>query len=52
MPLEVKPLFCPDVLRPNLSNFDMPAIDTAKLDHWAGEISSGRVDRFGSAERH
>jgi hypothetical protein len=50
MPVEVKPLFRPDVLRPYLSGFQMPAVDTAKLDHWASEISSGRVDRFGERE--
>jgi hypothetical protein len=50
MPVEAKPLFRPDVLRSHLSGFAMPAVDSAKLDHWANEVSSGRVDRFGEQE--
>ncbi|MEX0978568.1 MAG: hypothetical protein WDZ48_06940, partial [Pirellulales bacterium] len=50
MPVEAKPLFRPDVLRSHLSGFQMPVVDAAKLAHWASEISSGRVDRFGEQE--
>lgn len=50
MPVEAKPLFRPDVLRAHLAGFQTPVVDTAKLDHWASEISSGRVDRFGEQE--
>jgi hypothetical protein len=50
MPVEAKPLFRPDVLRSHLSTFQMPPIDRSKLTHWANEISSGRVDRFGEQE--
>ncbi|MCO6047957.1 type I restriction enzyme HsdR N-terminal domain-containing protein [Aeoliella sp. ICT_H6.2] len=50
MPVEAKPLFRPDVLRSHLSGFELPEIDSAKIDHWADEISSGRVDRFGEQE--
>jgi hypothetical protein len=50
MPVEAKPLFRPDVLRSHLSGFRLPAVDSAKLSHWASEISSGRVDRFGEQE--
>lgn len=50
MPVEAKPLFRPDVLRSHLSGFQVPAVDAAKLNHWASEISSGRVDRFGEQE--
>jgi hypothetical protein len=50
MPVEAKPLFRPDVLRTHLSAFPLPAVDSAKLTHWASEISSGRVDRFGEQE--
>lgn len=50
MPVEAKPLFRPDVLRSHLSGFQMPAVDTARLSHWASEISSGRVDRFREQE--
>lgn len=50
MPVEAKPLFRPDVLRSHIAGFQMPAVDAAKLSHWAGEISSGRLDRFGEQE--
>jgi hypothetical protein len=50
MPVEAKRLFRPDVLRSHLSGFRLPPVDTAKLDHWAREISSGRIDRFGEQE--
>ncbi len=50
MPVEAKPLFRPDVLRPHLAAFQTPAVDADKLQHWASEISSGRVDRFGEQE--
>ena len=46
MPVEAKPLFRPDVLRSHLSGFQLPAVEAAKLAHWASEISSGRVDRL------
>jgi hypothetical protein len=50
MPVESKPLFRPDVLRSHLSGFQLPALDRTKLDHWASEITSGRLDRFGEQE--
>jgi hypothetical protein len=50
MPVEVKPLFRPDVLRPHLAAFAMPAVESAPLQHWAGEISSGRINRFSEQE--
>src|SRR5436190_1234427 len=50
MPVEAKPLFRPDVLRSHLSGFQLPAVDAAKLHHWASEISSGHVDKFGEKE--
>ncbi|MDZ4852862.1 MAG: hypothetical protein SGI77_26545 [Pirellulaceae bacterium] len=50
MPVEAKPLFRPDVLRSHLSAFRLPSIDSAILRHWADEITSGRVDRFGERE--
>jgi type I restriction-modification system DNA methylase subunit len=50
MPVEVKPLFRPDVLRSHLSGFQLPGVDSEILNHWANEISSGRVDRFGEQE--
>jgi hypothetical protein len=50
MPVEAKPLFRPEVLRSHLSGFQLPAVDSGKLNHWASEISSGRVDRFGEQE--
>jgi hypothetical protein len=50
MPIATKPLFRPDVLRAHLSDFAMPVVDSAMLTHWASEISSGRIDRFGEKE--
>ncbi|WP_425615271.1 N-6 DNA methylase [Anatilimnocola sp. NA78] len=50
MPVEAKPLFRPDVLRSHLSGFQLPPLQRNKLQHWADEISSGRVDRFGEQE--
>jgi hypothetical protein len=50
MPVETKPLFRPDVLRSHLSGFQLPHLDSAKLNHWASEISSGQVNRFGERE--
>lgn len=50
MPIAAKPLFRPDVLRAHLSDFAMPVVDSAMLAHWAAEISSGRIDRFGEKE--
>ncbi|HWA96943.1 MAG TPA: N-6 DNA methylase [Pirellulales bacterium] len=50
MPVEAKPLFRPDVLRSHLAAFQPPNVDRSKLAHWAGEVSSGRLDRFGEQE--
>lgn len=50
MPVEAKPLFRPDVIRSRLAGFQLPASDFPKLSHWANEISSGRIDRFGEQE--
>lgn len=46
MPVEAKPLFRPDVLRPHLEGFALPAFDQAKLEHWANLVSTGRLDSF------
>ncbi len=49
MPVEAKPLFRPDVLRPYLMAFQLPAYMPGfrpKLAHWAELISSGRADSF------
>ena len=43
MPVEAKRLFRPDVLRSHLSGFRLPAVDSAKLDHWAREIAPGNI---------
>jgi len=50
MPVEAKPLFRPDVLRSHLSGFQVPAMDTSKLTHWAKEISTGRINTHGEKE--
>ncbi|HUY88700.1 MAG TPA: DNA methyltransferase [Pirellulales bacterium] len=53
MPVEAKPLFRPDVLRPYLSAFEPPAhVETVrpKLRHWAELMASGRSDAFKEQE--
>ena len=53
MPVEAKPLFRPDVLRPHLMAFQLPAHVPGcrpKLKHWADLISSGRADSFKERE--
>jgi hypothetical protein len=50
VPVEAKPLFRPDVLRSHLAGFPLPAVDGAKLNHWASLIGTGRVDGFGEQE--
>ena len=49
MPVEAKPLFRPDVLRPHLLEFAWPKnlVETkAALARWAELFSSGRADKF------
>ncbi len=46
MPVDAKPLFRPDVLRSHLADFKLPSVEASKLTHWAGLISSGRLDGF------
>ena len=53
MPVEAKPLFRPDVLRPYLMAFQLPAHVPGfrpKLADWAELISSGRADSFKEQE--
>lgn len=50
MPVEAKPLFRPDVLQSHLSGFSTPDVDTTKLDHWASEVTTGRIDQFGEQQ--
>ena len=53
MPVEAKPLFRPDVLRPYLRAFQLPAHVPEcrpKLAHWAELIASGRADSFKEQE--
>ncbi|MDZ4782264.1 MAG: N-6 DNA methylase [Planctomycetia bacterium] len=50
MPVDAKPLFRPDVLRSHLADFKLPSFDSTKLNHWAGLISSGRLDSFKEQE--
>ena len=53
MPVEVKPLFRPDVLRPYLKAFALsPAIEgrRATLAKWAELLASGRADDFKEQE--
>jgi hypothetical protein len=50
VPVDAKPLFRPDVLRSHLAGFRLPELDVSKLTHWAGLISSGRLDGFKEQE--
>ena len=53
MPVEAKPLFRPDVLRPHLRSFELPpnhAKSKATLARWAEMVSSGRADKFKEQE--
>ena len=53
MPVEAKPLFRPDVLRPHLQSFVWPENLTeskAILAKWATMLSTGRADKFKEQE--
>ncbi len=53
MPVEARPLFRPDVLRPQLAAFTLPArVEPlrAKLAHWAELLASGKADKFKEQE--
>ena len=53
MPVEAKPLFRPDALRPHLKAFQLPRpLETyrAILGKWAEMLASGKADRFKEQE--
>lgn len=53
MPVEAKPLFRPDVLRPYLKSFRLPERiekERQKLAHWGEMLSTGRADAFKEQE--
>ena len=53
MPVEAKPLFRPDVLRPYLATFALPeqvASSRPKLQDWAELLASGQADKFKEQE--
>jgi len=53
MPVEAKPLFRPDVLRPHLQAFKWPEnIDKTKaaLTRWGNMLATGRADKFKEQE--
>ncbi|MDZ4686108.1 MAG: N-6 DNA methylase [Planctomycetaceae bacterium] len=53
MPVDAKPLFRPDVLRPHLVHFPWPANiadGRAKLDKWAEMFQTGSADKFKEQE--
>lgn len=53
MPVEAKPLFRPDVLRPYLATFALPdhvASSRPKLLDWAELLASGQADKFKEQE--
>jgi hypothetical protein len=56
LPVEIKPLFRPDVLRQRIREFAVPAGDLSveaarqKLSRWADLIRTGQVDRLNERE--
>ena len=53
MPVEAKPLFRPDALRPHLKAFQLPRpLESyrAILSKWAEMLASGKADRFKEQE--
>src|SRR3954468_12657565 len=53
VPIEAKPLFRPEVLRPILANFRLPedfAAQRAKLARWSELIASGHADAYKERE--
>ncbi len=53
MPIEVKPLFRPDVLRSHLAAFELPVhVDELrpKLKHWADLLAPGKANTFKEQE--
>lgn len=53
MPVEAKPLFRPDVLRPYVDAYALsPRVEQfrPKLEHWADLIRSGRIDSLRESE--
>lgn len=53
MPVEIRPLFRPDAIRPLLTAFQLPPrVETcrAKLNHWRELLESDRADRLNERE--
>ena len=53
MPVDAKPLFRPEVLRPRLAAFPLPPtvkIASERLDRWGEMLASGRADQFKESE--
>jgi hypothetical protein len=53
LPVEIKPHFRPDVLRPHLAAFQLPPRVTerrALLSKWATMLASGKAGRFNETE--
>ena len=53
MPVEAKPLFRPDALRPHLQSFPWPTnlVESKEtLAKWATMLSTGRADKFKEQE--
>jgi hypothetical protein len=53
VPVEAKPLFRPDVLRPHVDAFTLPPhVESCrpKLEHWAELIRTERIDNFRESE--
>ena len=50
MPVEAKPLFRPEVIRPRLAGVRLPADARSIIAKWAGMIASGLADQHGERE--
>ncbi len=50
MPVEAKPLFRPEVVRPHLVGFRLPEKSRETMAKWAEMIGSGRADQFNERE--
>ena len=50
MPVEAKPLFRPEVVRPRLVGFRLAEKATETIARWAEMIASGRADKFNEKE--
>jgi len=50
VPVEAKPLFRPEVIRPHLAGFRLPANASATMARWGDMLSTGRADEYKEKE--